>query len=66
MDRNDDRRVLLTIPEAAAMLAVGRTTLYELIGAGQLRAVHIGRAVRIPVVEVHAFVERRCPTRHVG
>jgi excisionase family DNA binding protein len=51
--------LLLTIPQAASVLAVGRTTVYELIGAGDLEAVHIGRAVRVPVVELHAFVERQ-------
>ena len=38
--------LLLTIPQAAAVLAVGRTTVYELIGAGDLEAVHIGRSAR--------------------
>ncbi len=42
------------------MLAIGRTTLYELIAAGQLKTVHIGRAVRVPVAELDAFVARRC------
>jgi len=41
------------------VLSVGRTTVYELIGAGDLEAVHIGRAVRVPLVELHAFVERQ-------
>jgi excisionase family DNA binding protein len=51
--------LLLTIPDAARVLAVGRSTLYELIGSGQLATVHIGRSVRISVEEVRAFVERR-------
>ena len=60
MEDIDDRRLLLTVPEAAAVLAIGRTTLYELIADGQLKTVHIGRAVRVPVVELEAFVARRC------
>jgi excisionase family DNA binding protein len=51
--------LLLTIPQAAAVLAVGRTTVYELIGAGDLEAVHIGRSVRVPIAELQAFVERQ-------
>ena len=51
--------LLLTIPEAARALAVGRSTLYELIGSGQLATVHIGRSVRIAVGELEAFVSRR-------
>jgi excisionase family DNA binding protein len=51
--------LLLTIPQAALVLAVGRTTVYELIGAGDLEAVHIGRSVRVPVDALRSFVDRR-------
>jgi excisionase family DNA binding protein len=51
--------LLLTIPQTAAVLAVGRTTVYELIGAGDLEAVHIGRSIRVPVEALESFVERR-------
>ena len=51
--------LLLTIPEAARMLAIGRTLAYELIAAGELEVVHINRAARVPLDAVHAFVERR-------
>jgi excisionase family DNA binding protein len=51
--------LLLTIPQAASVLAVGRTTVYELIGAGDLEAVHIGRSVRVPVDALRSFVNRR-------
>jgi excisionase family DNA binding protein len=55
--------LLLTIPQAATVLAVGRTTVYELIGAGDLEAVHIGRAVRVPVDALRAFVDRQRVSR---
>jgi len=32
--------------------------MYELIAAGQLETVHIGRAVRVPVEAVEEFVAR--------
>jgi excisionase family DNA binding protein len=51
--------LLLTIPQAAAVLAVGRTTVYELIAAGDLEAVHIGRSARVPVAAVEDYVERQ-------
>ncbi len=62
MEHEDDQRLLLTVAEAAVVLAIGRTTLYELIATGQLATVHIGRAVRIPRAELEAFVARRCQT----
>lgn len=55
----DVEPILLTIPEAARMLSIGRTLAYELIAAGELEVVHINRAARVPLDAVHAFVERR-------
>ena len=59
MTTNEDgRRLLLTIPEAAQRLGVGRTTVYELTARGELEVVHIGRAARIPATALDAFVAR--------
>lgn len=59
MRTNDDgQQVLLTIPQTAQRLGVGRTTVYELTTAGELEVVHIGRCARIPVASVDNFVER--------
>ena len=44
--------------DAARVLSVGRTTMYELVGAGEIEVVHIGRAARVPVASIEAFVER--------
>lgn len=50
--------LLLKITEAADVLAIGRSTVYELIAHGRLETVHIGRAVRVTCASVEAFVER--------
>ena len=52
------RPMLLSVAEAAAALGVGRTTAYELIAAGQLETVHIGRAARVPAAAVEELVGR--------
>jgi len=39
---------LITIKQAARVLNLGRSTVYELIAGGQLEVVHIGRSARIP------------------
>ncbi len=49
---------LVKIPEAADLLAVGRSTVYDLIAAGHLNTVHIGRAVRIPRSSRGSFIEQ--------
>jgi len=67
VDRREERRtglvLLLSVEEVARALGIGRSKTYELIAAGELESVHIGRAARIPVTAVEDFVEqlrRRC------
>ena len=50
--------LLLKITDAADMLSIGRSTVYELIAAGRLETVHIGRAVRVTTASIEAFVDR--------
>ena len=51
---------LLKIPEAAAELSIGRSRLYELLSAGDIKAVRIGsRGVRVPQSELDRFVTER-------
>jgi excisionase family DNA binding protein len=42
------RPALLTIKQAARVLNLGRSTVYELIADGRLGVVHIGRSTRVP------------------
>jgi excisionase family DNA binding protein len=49
---------LLTPSEAAELLGVGRSTVYELLQAGQIESVRIGRSRRIPRVALVAYVDR--------
>lgn len=50
---------LLTVNEVAARLAIGRTTLYQLIASQELRTVKIGRARRIPESAVNEWIARQ-------
>jgi excisionase family DNA binding protein len=51
-------KLLLTTKEAAEVLGIGRSTVYELMYAGQLESVRIGAARRIPAVALEEFVRR--------
>jgi excisionase family DNA binding protein len=51
--------LLVSIEETARILAVGRSTVYALIGSGELETIHIGRCRRVPVDALQVFVERR-------
>lgn len=50
---------LVTVPEAAAILRVGKTKIYELIAMEGLPKVKFGTAVRIPVKELEAWLAKR-------
>lgn len=52
-------KLLLTVPEAADALGLGRSVVYDLLLRGQLPSVKIGRARRIPLTALEAFVHDR-------
>lgn len=56
-DGADDLR-LITIAAAADRLDLSRSKLYELIAEGELPTVRIGRARRIALADLRAFVDR--------
>ncbi|WP_232807334.1 excisionase family DNA-binding protein [Geodermatophilus chilensis] len=50
---------LLYRPEAAAeVLGIGRSKMFELIAAGQIETVRIGRARRVPAQALEDYVAR--------
>jgi excisionase family DNA binding protein len=54
----NSERLLYRIPEAAALLGMSRTVIYELLAAGELTAVHIGASVRVTAASLREFVTR--------
>ncbi len=49
-------RLLVTVPEAAERLTISERQVYRLMQSGELRAVKIGRACRIPVTMLQAYL----------
>jgi len=47
--------LLITVGEAARMLSIGRTAVYQLIWSGDLTTIHIGRSARLRLDEVEEF-----------
>ena len=39
---------VVTVPEMAKMLRIGRNSAYELINTGQIQSVRVGNQIRIP------------------
>ncbi|WP_024288433.1 AlpA family transcriptional regulator [Cellulomonas sp. KRMCY2] len=52
-----DDRLLLSIPEAAHRIGISRSQMYNLIAAGRVPVVHIGRSAKIRVEALTAFVQ---------
>jgi excisionase family DNA binding protein len=51
-------RLLLDVASAAGVLGLGRTKLHELIAAGEVRSVKIGRRRLIPMAALDEYVDR--------
>ena len=50
---------LLRVEEAARYLSLGRSKTYQLVAAGELPAIRIGKSVRVPTSALHDWVQRR-------
>ena len=55
--RKGMERLLLTPEDAADLLSIGRSKLYELIGDGRIASVRIGASRRVPMSALVEFVE---------
>jgi excisionase family DNA binding protein len=53
---------VLTVREAAKVLRVGRNQLYQAVERGQLRAIRIGRSIRIPKQALQDLLRPTSPT----
>ena len=54
----DARRLAYTIEEAARLLSLSRSTLYELMAAGELETIKVGRARRVTEDQLQDFIRR--------
>ena len=44
----DNLPLVLSVPELAAVLDIGRNSAYHLVKAGKIRCIRIGKNIRIP------------------
>jgi excisionase family DNA binding protein len=51
--------LLVTIPQAAELLAVGRSTVHQLIWDHELEPIRIGRSVRLTIDDLEDYVQRK-------
>ena len=58
------RPLLISIAQAAAMLAVSRSSIYQLVWNEQLTPIRIGRSVRFPIEHIEEFIARQVAESH--
>ncbi|PKP98247.1 MAG: excisionase [Alphaproteobacteria bacterium HGW-Alphaproteobacteria-13] len=51
--------ICVRVNDAARMIGVGRTKLYELIAAGEIETVKLGKATRITTASLHDLIRRQ-------
>jgi excisionase family DNA binding protein len=52
-------RLLLRPAEAAEVIGIGRSKMYELLASGELPSIKIGGSVRIPMEGLKAWIAAR-------
>lgn len=52
-------KLLFTVEEAATILGIGRSRIFELIRTGQLESLKIGKSRRVTREHMEAFVQRK-------
>jgi len=58
---NTDKRLCITVPEAAAMLGLSRNFAYELVKQKQLPVIRFGKRILIPRVALEKMLEEGVP-----
>ena len=58
-DLRNEPPILLRAEEVAILLGLGRTKVFEMLAAGELPTVRIGRCVRVPRTRLDAWVRER-------
>lgn len=52
-------KLLLTVPEVAVRLGLGRSLIYQLLMRGEIPSIKVGRARRVPSQWLEEFIARK-------
>jgi excisionase family DNA binding protein len=53
----DDGRLVYEVPEAGALLGLGRNASYEAAKRGDFPTIRIGKLIRVPKAAFHAMID---------
>ncbi len=54
-----ENRLLVSVEEASAILSLGRSKVFELVAAGEIESLKVGRRRLIPRQALDAYVQRQ-------
>ncbi|MFC1932158.1 helix-turn-helix domain-containing protein [Chloroflexota bacterium] len=56
-----DKRLCVTVPEAAVMLGISRNFAYQLVREGKLPSIRFGKRILIPRIALEKMLEMGVP-----
>ena len=60
--QDDDQRLVYEVPEAGALLGLGKNASYEAAKRGDFPIIKIGKLIRVPKVAFHRMLDRSAIT----
>jgi len=63
---HNDKRLVLTVSEAAAALGISRTHAYELVARGELASLRLGRRIVVPRRSLERLVDGDADGSHAA
>ncbi len=57
MENEQQTKLILTVPEVAALLRISRGSCYEAIRTGQIPSLRFGRSIRVPRHSLELFLQ---------
>jgi excisionase family DNA binding protein len=64
----DDEALVVSPRRAEQLLGISKTTLYELLGRGEIKSFTLGKSRKITLASIRALIERRVaePDKKLG
>jgi len=50
--------LVLSVPQLAGILHIGRNSAYQLVNNGEIRCIHIGKNIRIPQAALLEYLDK--------
>jgi excisionase family DNA binding protein len=61
-----ETKLLLSVDEAATLMSLGRSIVYDLVMRQQIASIKVGRMRRIPVSALREYVQKRLAEEGLG